>query len=89
MYKTSLRPKQIPGTAGLHGISNSIMLSCLSYGFGIWNLRYTEIIERIQVMLFKRLLCFIQTTPDLVVRISELLSFETIYFLVAKASRYG
>lgn len=48
---------------------NTIIINTLSYCSAIWSLRYTHILERVQVGFFKRLLCVPRNTPDYFVRL--------------------
>lgn len=50
-------------------VYQSVIISSLAYSVGIWGLRYTEILERIQVSFFKQLLSLAKTTPDYIVRL--------------------
>lgn len=48
---------------------NSIVLNSFSHCSAIWALRYTNLLERVQVSFFKQLLCLPRNTPDYMVRI--------------------
>lgn len=48
---------------------NTIVVNSLSYCAPVWAGRYADILERVQVGFFKRLLCLPRNTPDFMVRL--------------------
>ncbi len=50
-------------------IYNAIVLNTLLYGSPIWAINYSEIVERAQVLFFKKVLALPLNTPDYLVRL--------------------
>lgn len=48
---------------------NSIVLSILLYCVQVWGLRYSDVLERVQVFFYKRLLLLPRSTPDCYLRL--------------------
>lgn len=48
---------------------DTIIINSLSYCSAIWSLKYTDVLERVQVTFFKKLLCLPVNTPDYMVRL--------------------
>lgn len=61
----------------------TVTLSAVSHCLSIWGLRYFELIERVQLDFFKRLLNLPKTSPDYLIRLET--GSNKLYLLIFKA----